>query len=57
MFFGTNFYDNVEFLNVSETIGLSVLAGSMVAVATGGEVYLATPINITLLDCLGDSED
>ncbi len=57
LFFGTNFYEDVEFLNVSETIGLSVSAGSMVTVATGGEVYLATPINITLLDCSSDFED
>lgn len=46
----------VEFLNVSQTLGLMVTAGSMVAVDIGGKVYLATPENITLLDCSEEFE-
>ena len=57
LFFARNFYSEVEFLNVSDTLGLEVVPGSMVAVGTEGLVYLATPQNITLLDCSQDYED
>ncbi len=37
------------FVNCSE--GLEVVGGSRIASGQGGELYVVTPSNVTLLDC------
>ena len=41
----------VEYLNISDNLGLVVMRNSHVAVDLGYKVYLITPENVTLLDC------
>ena len=48
---------SVEFQNVSATMELDVTPGSRVVLDIGGQVYLVTPTNVTLLDCYSYFED
>lgn len=52
----TSLSSEVEFLNVSQTLSLTVTKGSRVAADMAGMVYLVSPDNITLLDCSEEFE-
>ena len=40
-----------QFVNVTASLDLEISAGSRLAMGAGDSVYLATPTNVTLLDC------
>ena len=46
----------VTFTNVTDSLRLAVSEGSRVAPGPGGEVYLVTPTDVTLLNCSQNQE-
>ena len=55
LFFGLNLDgadpDSVQFVDIGDDLDLEVEPGSRLAVEVGERVYLATPYNVSLLDC------
>ena len=46
--------DQVEFIDISDDLEIDVVPGSQLAVDVSEMVYIATPYNVTLLECAGD---
>ena len=46
--------DFVQFVDIGGDLDMEVVPGSRVAVELGERVYLATPYNVSLLDCSQD---
>ena len=47
----------VQFVNVTSSLELEISPGSRLAVDAGGRVYVATPTNVTLLNCGQGTKD
>ena len=43
--------DSVQFVDVGGDLDIEVVLGSRVAVDLSGELYLATPYNVSLINC------
>lgn len=46
--------EDVVFIDIGAELDLDIVTGSQIAVDVGGRVYVATPFNVTLLDCAPD---
>lgn len=46
--------ERVQFISISDGLEVDIVPDSQLAVDMSQSVYIATPDNVTLLDCAGD---